>query len=229
MEPREATAEAEALLNDGELQGAVEILEKVIEDFREYGLAYTLHAKAFLMAGDGAQTLIDLDAAEWANSEYGTPYQQSEVTELRAVAYAIRTLYGGQKETNKCITETEKHMKQANEAKTWWFLPACCHELEFHDPMAHDWVDKLGVQNALKGPSSQFFSKKAGLTQMLALPKNPEEMLPVHFARHLRAKRSGDHKAADKYAKRMIDLIEPGNMWHVIWLYASGNTRLTSV
>ncbi|MDC1141813.1 hypothetical protein OAU50_01870 [Planctomycetota bacterium] len=229
MEPREATARAEALLNDGELQDAVEILESVIADFREYGQAYTLHAKAFLMAGDGAQTLIDLDAAEWANQEYGTPFQQSEVTELRAVAHAIRTLYGGQSETNQCITETEKHIRQSNEAKTWWFLPANCHELEFHEPSAKEWVEKLSCHGELKSPASQFFSKKAGLTQMLAMPKNPSEMLPVHFARHLRAKKTGDHKAADKYAKRMIDLITPGDMWHVVWLYASGNTRLTCV
>ena len=64
---------------------------------------------------------------------------------------------------------------------------------------------------------------------MLAMPKDPAEMIPVHFARHLRAKKTGDQKSADKYAKRMVDLIEPGNMWHIIWLYASGNTRLTSV
>ncbi|MCF6228086.1 MAG: hypothetical protein L3J82_05375 [Planctomycetes bacterium] len=229
MEPREATAEAESLLNAGELQGAVEILEEVIDQFREYGQAYTLHAKAFLMAGDGAQTMIDLDAAERANQEYGTPFQQAEVTELRAVAYGIRTLYGGQKETNRCMVEIEKHIKQSDKPKSWWFLPAYCHELEFHDSLAKNWVDKLADIPDLKAAAGQYFSKKAGITQMLAMPKNPEDMLPVHYARHLRAKNSGDQKGADKYAKRMVELIEAGNMWHIIWLYASGNTRLTSV
>ena len=139
----------------------MEILESVINDFREYGQAYTLHAKAFLMAGDGAQAMIDLDAAEWANQEYGTPVQQSEVTELRAVAYGIRTLYGGQKEANRCMVEIEKHVKQSDKPKSWWFLPASCHELEFHESLAKKWVDKLAEMPELEGGGRSVFLEES--------------------------------------------------------------------
>lgn len=67
MEPREACHRATDLAYAGDLQGAIDILDPIIDEFREFGPAYTLHARVFLMAGDAAQPLIDLDAAEWAN------------------------------------------------------------------------------------------------------------------------------------------------------------------
>ena len=93
MEPKEACVKASGMALAGDLQGAVDILEPILEEYREFGPAYTLHAKVFLMAGDAAQPIIDLDAAEWANREYGTSDDILAVTELRAVTYAVRTIY----------------------------------------------------------------------------------------------------------------------------------------
>ncbi len=79
MEPREACAKASQLALAGNLQGAIDLLDPVLDEFREFGPAYTLHARVFLMAGDTAQPLTDLDAAEWANREYGTNHDLIEV------------------------------------------------------------------------------------------------------------------------------------------------------
>jgi hypothetical protein len=61
------------------------------------------------------------------------------------------------------------------------------------------------------------------------MPKNPEEMIPVHYARHFRARREGDRRGADKYRKRMAELIKPGDLWTIIDLYASGAVTVSAV
>lgn len=229
MEPKEACVKASNLALAGNLQAAVDVLEPILEEYREFGPAYTLHAKVFLMAGDAAQPLIDLDAAEWANREYGTSDDILAVTELRAVAYAIRTIYAGKKETGQCREQIEILMRERANPESWWFLPAACHELSYKDKEAREWVEKLANYASLKSASGFFFKKSGGLTQLLAMPKNPQELIPVHFARHYRAKREGDLKAAEKYRKRMSDLIEPGNLWGIIDLYAAGSVVVAAV
>lgn len=229
MEPREACHRATDLAYAGDLQGAIDILDPIIDEFREFGPAYTLHARVFLMAGDAAQPLIDLDAAEWANREYGTNEDLVSVTELRALVYAIRTIYGGRKETNKCREYIEELMKQRVSPASWWFLPAACHETNYREDEAEKWVNKLSHYPALKSAASFYFKKSGGLTQLLAMPKIPEEMIPVHYARHYRARREGDLKGAEKYRKRMAELIIPGDPWGIVDLYAKGAVVVAAV
>ena len=229
MEPKEACHKATDLAYAGDLQGAIDILDPIIEEFREFGPAYTLHARVFLMAGDTAQPLIDLDAAEWANREYGTNEDMISVTELRAVVHAVRTIYGGRKETNDCRKHIEELMKQRVGPASWWFLPAACHETNYREADAEKWVEKLSHYPTLKSAASFYFKRSGGLTQLLAMPKNPEELIPVHYARHYRAKREGDLKGAEKYRKRMSDLITPGDPWGIINLYAKGAVVVAAV
>lgn len=229
MEPKEACTRASQLALAGNLQGAIDLLDPILDEFREFGPAYTLHARVFLMAGDAAQPLTDLDAAEWANREYGTSHDQLEVTELRAITHAIRTIYGGKQEAAKCREQIEALMRQRVSPQSWWFLPAACSELGYRESEAQAWVDKLSNYPALKSASSFFFKKSGGLTQLLAMPKNPEEMIPVHYARHYRARREGDLKAAEKYRKRMAELIQPGDPWGIVDLFASGAVHVAAV
>jgi hypothetical protein len=229
MDPKEALTRAVAFADKGELQAAIDLLDPVLEEFREYGPAYLLHAKVFLMAGEAAQPLVDLDAAEWANREYGTSADVQDVIELRAITYAVRSIYGGQKEAVKCRECVEELQRLRAPAQSWWLLPAACYELDYREADAQAWVDKLSNYPALKSACSFFFTKKAGLTQLLAMPKNPEEMIPVHYARHFRARREGDRRGADKYRKRMAELIKPGDLWTIIDLYASGAVTVSAV
>ncbi|MCA8911163.1 MAG: hypothetical protein KDB82_05640 [Planctomycetes bacterium] len=229
MEPKEACVKASSLALAGNLQGAVDVLEPILEEYREFGPAYTLHARVFLMAGDAAQPLVDLDAAEWANREYGTSDDILAVTETRAIAYAIRTIYAGKKETGHCKEQIELLMRERATPESWWFLPAACFELGYKEKEARDWVEKLMNYSQLKSAAGFYFKKSGGLTQLLAMPKNPEEMIPVHYARHYRAKREGDLKGAEKYRKRMVDLIGPGDLWGILDLYASGAVVVAAV
>jgi hypothetical protein len=221
MGPKEACVKAGQLALAGDLQGAIDVLDPILEEYREFGPAYTLHARVFLMAGDAAQPLIDLDAAEWANREYGTEEQQTDVTELRAITYAVRTIYGSRQETQKCREQIEELMRRRASPRTWWFLPAACYELAYKDREAADWVEKLAHYPPLKSASGVYFKKSSGLTQLLATPKNQQEHIPVHFARHYRARREGDLKGAEKHRNRMADLIGPDDLWKVVDLYAS--------
>jgi hypothetical protein len=229
MEPKEACVKANELALAGNLQGAIDVLDPILEEYREFGPAYTLHARVFLMAGDAAQPLVDLDAAEWANREYGTEQQQLDVTELRAIAYAVRTIYGGRQELQKCREQIEDLIRRRGTPRTWWFLPAACCELGYKDKDAADWVDKLANYAPLKSAAGFYFKKSGGLTQLLAMPKNPQEMIPVHYARHYRAKREGDLKGAEKYRKRMSELIGPDDLWSIIDLYASTAVHVAAV
>ncbi|MCB9895485.1 MAG: hypothetical protein H6839_13640 [Planctomycetes bacterium] len=229
MEPREACVKARQFALAGNLQAAIDILDPILDEFREFGPAYTLHARVFLMAGDAAQPLIDLDAAEWACHEYGTQEEQLDVTELRAITYAIRTIYAGKQEVAQCREAVESLMRQRATPQSWWFLPAACYELGYKEKEAAEWVEKLGNYPSLKSAAGFFFKKSGGLTQLLAMPKNPEEMIPVHYARHYRAKREGDLKGAEKYRKRMADLIAPADLWSVVDLFASGAVHVAAV
>lgn len=229
MEPMEVLTKAAALADRGELQAAIDLLDPILEEFREFGPAYLLHAKVFLMAGDAAQPMIDLDAAEWANREYGTSAQIQDVIELRAITHAVRSIYGGQKEATKCRDCIEELQRLRAPAATWWLLPAACLELDYREADAQAWIDKMANYPGLKSACSFFFTKKAGLTQLLAMPKNPEELIPVHYARHFRAKREGDRRGADKYRKRMAELIKAGDPWAIIDLYASGAVTVSAV
>lgn len=229
MDPNEAYTRALQIANAGDLQGAINILDPVIEEFREFGPAYTLHAKVFLMAGDCAQPMIDLDAAEWATQEYGNENQQLEVHEVRAVAYAVRSIYGGQTEAGKCREEIELLIRKRATPRSWWFLPAACFELAHKEQSAREWVEKLSKYEVFKSASGFYFTKRAGLTQLLAMPKTPEEMIPVHYARSYRARREGDKKAAEKYRKRMHELLEPDDLWNVVNLYASRTVVVAAV
>ena len=229
MEPREACVRAEQFARAGNLQAAIDVLDPILDEFREFGPAYTLHARVFLMAGDAAQPLIDLDAAEWACREYGSPDEQLAVTETRAITYAVRTIYAGKPEVAKCREAIEELMRHRSTPQTWWFLPAACYELGYKDKDAANWVEKLANYPALKSPASFFFKKSGGLTQLLAMPKNPEEMAPVHYARHYRAKRDGDQRGAEKYRKRMAELLKPGDLWNIVDLFASGAVHVAAV
>lgn len=229
MEPKEACFKANQFALAGDLQGAIDVLDPILEEYREFGPAYTLHARVFLMAGDAAQPLIDLDAAEWANREYGTEEQQLDVTELRAIVYAVRTIYAGKPEVQKCREQIEELMRKRGTPRTWWFLPAACYELSYKEKEAAEWVEKLVNYPTLKSAAGFYFKKSGGLTQLLAMPKNPEEHVPVHFARHYRAKREADLKGAEKYRKRMAELIKPDDLWGIIDLYASSAVHVAAV
>lgn len=227
MEPLEVCNKAAHLANQGDLQAAVELLEPLIAKFRDFGPAYVVHARVFLMAGDCAQAMVDLDAADWANQEYGTQEQRNAVTELRVIAHALRTIYGGKAEADKCRAAVEELIKQKCPAGTLWLLPATCLEQSYKQADAEAWLKRLAPVKELKSPLSMYFAKP-GLTQMLAMPKNTSEAMPVHFARHLRARREGDKKGAEKYAKRMAELIQPGDPWGIIYLYVTGETTLNT-
>jgi hypothetical protein len=229
MEPKEACVKARQLALAGNLQAAIDVLDPILEEFREFGPAYTLHARVFLMAGDAAQPLIDLDAAEWANREYGTTDDQLAVTEMRALTHAIRTIYAGKPEVVQCKQMIEDLMRQRVTPLSWWLLPAACYEQGYKEKEAADWIEKMQTFPALKSACSFYFKKSGGLTQLLAMPKNPEELIPVHYARHYRARREGDLKAAEKYRKRMADLIAPADPWGIVDLYASGAVHVAAV
>ncbi|MBX3475691.1 MAG: hypothetical protein KF754_15075 [Planctomycetes bacterium] len=228
MEPLEVCNKAAQLANQGDLQGAVELLDPLLAKFRDFGPAYVIHARVFLMAGDGAQAMVDLDAADWANREYGTQEQRNEVNELRALAHAIRTIYGGKHEAEPCKAAVEELIKHRSPPSTLWLLPATCLEHLYKVSDAEAWLKRLAPVKELKSPLSMYFAKP-GLTQLLAMPKNVAEAMPVHFARHLRAKREGDKKGAEKYAKRMAEMLQPGDLWGVMYLYAVGETTLNTV
>ncbi|MBE7492429.1 MAG: hypothetical protein HS108_11810 [Planctomycetes bacterium] len=227
MEPLEVCHKAGYLANQGDLQAAIDLLDPLIESYRDFGPAYVVHARVFLMAGDAAQAMVDLDAADWANREYGTQDQRNEVTELRAVAHAIRTIYGAKPEAEKCKAAIEELIRQKCPSTTLWLLPATCYEHLYKVSDAEAWLKRLAPVKELKSPLSMYFAKP-GLTQLLAMPKNVSEAMPVHFARHLRAKREGDRKGAEKYAKRMAEVLQPGDLWGVLYLYAAGETTLNA-
>ncbi|MCL4729756.1 MAG: hypothetical protein KJ044_04870 [Planctomycetes bacterium] len=227
MEPLEVCHKAGYLANQGDLQAAIDLLDPLIESYRDFGPAYVVHARVFLMAGDAAQAMVDLDAADWANREYGTQDQRHEVTELRAVAHAIRTIYGAKPEAEKCKAAIEELIRQKCPSTTLWLLPATCYEHLYKVSDAEAWLKRLAPVKELKSPLSMYFAKP-GLTQLLAMPKNVSEAMPVHFARHLRAKREGDRKGAEKYAKRMAEVLQPGDLWGVLYLYAAGETTLNA-
>lgn len=227
MEPLEVCNKASHLANQGDLQGAIDLLDPLIQKYRDFGPAYLVHARVFLMAGDAAQAMVDLDAADWSNKEYGTQEQRNEVTQLRALAHAIRTIYGAKPEAEPCKAAIEELIKQKAAPSTLWILPATCYEHQYKQTDAEAWIKRLAPVKDLKSPLSMYFAKP-GLTQLLAMPKNVSEAIPVHFARHLRARREGDKKGAEKYAKRMAEVIEPGDLWGVLYLYAIGETTLTA-
>ena len=229
MEPKEACAAANVLADSGDLQGAVDLLDPVISEFKEFGPAYLVHAKVFLLAGDTQQAMIDLDAAEWSNAEYGSEHQQLEVTELRSVAHAVRTLYGGQREADKCRECVEKLISARATPHTWWFLPAACYELDYRAAAASEWVEKLLKFDLLKSAGGFYFTKRAGLTQLMAMPKDPSQLVPVHYARHYRVRRDGDKKAAEKHLKRMLESLEEGSLWRIVIRYAQGKATVDSV
>jgi hypothetical protein len=229
MEPKEACTKARQFALAGNLQAAIDVLDPILDEYREFGPAYTLHARVFLMAGDAAQPLIDLDAAEWATREYGTSEEQLDVTELRAITYAVRTIYAGKPEAAKCREMIELLMRERATPQSWWFLPAACFEQAYKEQEASDWVEKMENFPGLKSAASFYFKKSGGLTQLLAMPKNPEEMIPVHYARHYRARREGDLKGAEKYRKRMADLIKAGDLWGIVDLFASGAVHVAAV
>jgi len=228
LEPLDVCHKAGHLANQGDLQGAIDLIDPLIAKYRDFGPAYVVHARVFLMAGDGAQSMVDLDAADWANREYGTQDQRNEVTELRVVAHALRTVFGAKPEADKCREAVEDLMKVKAPPSNLWLLPAICFEHLYKQADAEGWLKKLAPVKELKSPVSMYFARP-GLTQLLAMPKNTHEIMPVHFARYLRAKREGDKKGAEKYVKRMAELLQPADPWSVIYLYASGQTTLTAV
>ena len=205
------------------------LLDPLLAEYREFGPAYVVHARVFLMAGDAAQPLVDLDAAEAANREYGTPEQMDQVHEARALAHAVRSLYGGKTEGDKCRAAVEELIRRKCAPRSQWFLPALCLESAYKAQDAEAWVRRMAKFRELEAAAGFFFQRRAGLTEMLAMPKNPEEMIPVHFARHLRARRDGDKKSAEKYLKRMTELLKPGDPWSVLALYATGETTLAAM
>jgi len=229
MGPKDACAKAAALANDGDLQGAVDVLDPILREFREFGPAYMLHAKVFMMAGDCAQAMVDLEAAEWANREYGTPDQLLDCTELRAALYAVRSIYGGQSEAVQCRKCVEELMHKKGAPDSIWFLPAAALELAHKQADAEAWVERLGKINALRPAAQFYFGKRSKLTQLLAAPRDGDDMTPVHYARHYRARREGDRRSADKHRKRMVETMQPGSLWSIIYLYASGQTEVVAV
>jgi hypothetical protein len=229
MEPQSVCAKASQLAESGDLQAAVDLLDPVLEEFREYGPAYLLHARVFMMAGDCAQAMIDIDAAEWANREYGTRDQLNDCTELRTVLHAIRSIYGGQTEAAKCRECVVELIANQGAPESFWFLPAACFELGYKAKEAEAWVEKLAKINGLKPAADFYFEKRSKLTRLLAAPKTDEDLTAVHFARHYRARREGDKRAAEKHLKRMTERIKPRSLWSIVYLYASKQVEVVAV
>ncbi|KAA0212065.1 hypothetical protein EDM80_10445 [bacterium] len=228
MEPKERTSQALAKAAQGDLSAAAEALNEICQEFREFGPAYTAHALVFLMAGDTAQAMTDLDAADWANQEYGTPEQLAQGRQLRLVSHAVRSIYGGQKEQDACRALCEE-LRKNTLPMTTWLLPAICYEWAWREADARKWIDSLVKVKELKGAWSQYWQKSAGWTSFLV--KNPDlrELAPVHFARHLRAKREGDNSSAAKHLKRLQEVTQPLDAWAVLAQYASGAATVDTV
>ncbi len=55
MEPLDVCHKAGHLANQGDLQGAIDLIDPLIAKYRDFGPAYVVHARVFLMAGDGAK------------------------------------------------------------------------------------------------------------------------------------------------------------------------------
>lgn len=228
IDPKQATSDALTHAAKGDLERAASMLNKICTAYKEFGPAYTAHALVFLMAGDTAQCMTDLDAADWANQEYGTPDQVRQAKELRVVALAVRSLYGGQKEADACRNLCEE-LRQNGVPMSWLFLPALCFESLWREEDAKRWINTLAKHKELNSACTQYFQKSAGWTTFLT--KNPalNELAPVHFARHLRAKREGDTSGAAKHLKRLQEVARPLEAWDVIARFAAGQATVETV
>ena len=228
MDPKQATSDALTLAAQGDLEQAAGLLNDVCSEYREFGPGYTAHALVFLMAGDTAQAMTDLDAADWANKEYGLPEQLRQGQELRLLAHAVRTIYGGQKESDACRALCEE-LRKNTAPLTTWFLPALCFEFEYRLEDARKWVASLARHKELKSAVDQFFQKHQSWTTFLS--KNPDmrELAPVHFARQLRAKRDGDSSGTAKHLKRLREVVQPLEAWAVLAGFAAGEATVETV
>lgn len=228
MDPKQATSEALALAAKGKLEQAAELLNGVCTEFKEFGPAYTAHALVFLMGGDTAQCMTDLDAADWANQEFGTPDQVRQGKELRVVAYAVRTIYGGQNEANAC-RELCDELRQNGVPMSWLFLPALCYEWTWKEEDMKRWLAVLQKHRELSTACAQFLQRATGWTSFLSRGGSTAELAPVHFARHLRAKREGDSSSAQKHLKRLQEVARPLDAWAIIARYAAGEATVETV
>ncbi len=229
MGPRESCNQALGLLEKGDLQNAVEIVEGVLAENREFGDAYAIHARAFLMAGDASQPLIDLDAAEWAIREYGQKEQLNEVHALRVVTYTIRTLWGGQNDAQKCQKAVQDWISDTHPIDTLFFLPAVCWEQMFKKSNAEKWVKEMGLLKPLKPTADKYFEKGSRFTSMIGKVEADAAKLPVYLARYVRARFERKTKDMQRAARRISDAKQTGDAWSVLLLYASGETTCERV
>ncbi len=228
IEPKEATSDALAHAAKGDLEGAAAMLNKVCSTYREFGPAYVAHALVFLMAGDTAQCMTDLDAADWANQEFGTPDQVRQAKELRVVAYAVRSLYGGQNEAEVCRKLCDE-LRQNGVPMSWLFFPALCFEWAWKEDDMKRWLATLQKHRELSTACAQYLQRATGWTSFLSRGGSTTELAPVHFARHLRAKREGDAGSAAKHLKRLQELVRPLEPWAIIARFAAGEATVETV
>jgi hypothetical protein len=228
IDPKQATSDALTHAARGDLERAAAMLNKICSAYKEFGPAYTAHALVFLLAGDTAQCMTDLDAADWANQEYGTPDQVRQAKELRVVALAVRTLYGGQKEAEACQKLCEE-LKQNGIPMSWLFLPALCYELLWKEEEVKRWLAVLQKHKELSTACAQYLQRATGWTSFLSKGGSTAELAPVHYARHLRAKREGDTGGAAKHLKRLQEVVRPLEPWAIIARYAAGEATVETV
>ncbi len=220
MDPNFICNEANTLTARGDLHAAVEQLDTLLAEYPGFGPGYTAHAQVFLLAGDTSQALIDLIEAEKHDRLHGTPDQLTRTLEMRTLVYAVRCMFGARNEGDKCRQACEELRKQ-NRPDSSWFLPAACLEQDYREPDAQKWVDSLSKIRELRAPASMYFTKRAGLTQLLLAPDNPKQMVPVHYARYQRARREGDVAGSKKHLKRLTDLVGTLEPYAIIGRFAN--------
>ncbi|MCC6572317.1 MAG: hypothetical protein IT462_00880 [Planctomycetes bacterium] len=225
MEPTLVYNDAVSMVAKGDLQAAVEQIDSLLTEYPTFGPAYTAHAQAFLIAGDSGQALVDLAEAEKHDRAHGTPEQLARTVETRMLVHALRTMFGGKIEADRC-RQVGEELKKLNRPDENWFIPAAVLEHDYREPDAQKWVEGLSRIKELGSPSSMYFTKRAGITQLLLAPQNPKQMVPVHFARYQRAKREGDVAGAKKHLKRLQDLVRGLEPYAIIARFANNELIL---
>lgn len=220
MDPKPAWDDAMTLVLRGDLEGGLEHLNRLLEEFPTFGPGYTAHGLVFLLAGDTSQALVDVVEAEKHDRAHGTPEQLQRTLETRTLIYAVRTLFGARNEADRC-RQAADDLRKLNRPAESWFLPAACFEHDYREGEAQKWIETLGRYRELRSAASMYFTKRAGLTQLLMAPENPRQMVPVHFARHQRARRAADLAGAKKHLKRMQDLVLGLEPYDIVGRYAN--------
>lgn len=225
MEPNSAVSDALMRAERGDLEGAADLLNQVCAEYREFGPAYAAHALVFLAAGDTAQCMVDLDAAEWSNREYGTPEQTRKVHEIRMLAHGVRSIFAGKNEAEACRTACEEARKLAVAPDLAWFIPAAALEHAYREADAKRWVENLGKLKEFKGCAAGYFKQTTGLLRLI-LPPSDRELVPAYFARYLRSKKQGDTLNAKAHLKSVQSLTKGLEPYAMLARFASGQATV---